>query len=56
MTWDAYNRRKEVLNEVHAIADRHRGDVNPTEIPAEVDCAHRPVTSEVNLLHDAMKV
>lgn len=26
MTWDAYNRRKEILHEVLAIAEQHRGD------------------------------
>ncbi|MEO6470791.1 MAG: hypothetical protein ABIR57_03045 [Aeromicrobium sp.] len=56
MTWDAYNRRKEVLHEVLAIADRQRGEVNATKLLAEVAREDRAFTSEVELLLDAHMV
>jgi hypothetical protein len=39
MTWDAYNRRKEVLREVLAVADRQR-DITLTELLDTVDGGH----------------
>jgi hypothetical protein len=39
MTWDAYNRRKEVLREVLAVADRQR-DIPLTELLDTVDGGH----------------
>ena len=56
MTWDAYNRRKEVLHEVLAIADRHRGKSTATELLAEVTSANRDLVSESELLLDAQLI
>lgn len=56
MTWNAYNRRKEVFHEVLAIADRRREGVTATELLAEVSSADRAFTSEVDLLLDAQMV
>lgn len=56
MTWNAYNRRKEVLHDVLAIADRRRDGVTATELLAEVSDADRFFTSEVDLLLDAQMV
>lgn len=52
MTWDAYNRRKEVLHQVLAIAELHRGE-SATELLAEIDGANPSALGEVELLLDA---
>ena len=41
MTWDAYNRRKEILRDLLAIADRRR-DMTLTELLDTVDGAAKP--------------
>ena len=56
MTWDAYNRHKEVLHEVLAIADRHREESTATELLAEVTSANRALVSESELLLDAQLI
>ncbi|MEO6470790.1 MAG: hypothetical protein ABIR57_03040 [Aeromicrobium sp.] len=52
MTWDAYNRRKEALREVLAIADRRREDVTATELLAIVEGANSAFADEAELLLD----
>lgn len=51
MTWDAYNRRKEVLREVLAIADRQR-DVTLTELLDTVDGGRQDFANETEILFD----
>lgn len=52
MTWDAYNRRKEALREVLAIADRRREEATATELLNEVEGAKAAFGDEVELLLD----
>lgn len=52
MTWDAYNRRKEALREVLAIADRRREEVSANELLHTVEGANLAFTNEVGLLLD----
>ncbi|MEO6349858.1 MAG: hypothetical protein ABIP53_04325 [Candidatus Limnocylindrales bacterium] len=52
MTWDAYNRRKEVLNEMLAVADRRRRDVTITELLDTFDGGREAFASETELLLD----
>ena len=52
MTWDAYNRRKEALREVLAIADRRREESTATELLAEVEGANHAFVNEAELLLD----
>ena len=56
MTWDAYNRRKEVLHEVLAIAESRREESTVTELLAEVTSANRALVSESELLLDAQLI
>jgi hypothetical protein len=51
MTWDAYNRRKEVLREVLAIADRQR-DVTLTALLDTADEGRQAFANETELLFD----
>src|SRR5215207_1479914 len=51
MTWDAFNRRKEVLREVLAIADRQR-DVTLTELLDTVEGGRQAFANETELLFD----
>ena len=51
MTWDAYNRRKNVLREMLTIADRQR-DVTLTELLDTVDGAHEAFPTPTDLLFD----
>ena len=51
MTWDAYNRRKETLREMLAIADRRR-DVTLTELLDTVDGGREAFANETELLFD----
>lgn len=52
MTWDAYNRRKEVLREMLAIADRRSNDITLTELLDTVDGGHEAFANETELLFD----
>lgn len=52
MTWDAYNRRKEILREVLAIADRRREEVTATVLLESVEGAKDAFVDEVDLLLD----
>ena len=52
MTWDAYNRRKEALREVLAIADRRREDAHATELLNDVEGAKLAFVNEAELLLD----
>jgi len=52
MTWDAYNRRKEALREMLAIADRRRKDITLTELLDTVDGAREVFADETELLFD----
>ena len=51
MTWNAYNRRKEVLREILAIADQRR-DVTLTELLDTVDGGREAYANETELLFD----
>ena len=51
MTWDAYNRRKEILREMLAIADRHR-DVTLTDLFETVENAREAFPTETDLLFE----
>ena len=51
MTWDAYNRRKETLRDLLAIADRRR-DVTLTELLDTVDEGREAFGNETELLFD----
>ena len=51
MTWDAYNRRKETLREMLAIADQRR-DVTLTELLDTVDGGREAFANETELLFD----
>lgn len=51
MTWDAYNRRKETLRELLAIADRRR-DLTLTELLDTVDEGRDAFANETELLFD----
>lgn len=51
MTWDAYNRRKETLRDMLAIADRRR-DMNLTELLDTVDAERAVFGNETELLFD----
>ncbi|MGZ5371705.1 hypothetical protein [Aeromicrobium sp.] len=54
MTWDAYNRRKNALREVLAIADRHRSgrhrEITATELLAEAEGANSAFANVDELL------
>ncbi len=52
MTWDAYNRRKEVLHQVLAIAEIHRGE-SAADLLAAIDGANPSALGELELLMDA---
>ncbi len=52
MTWDAYNRRKEVLREMLEVADRHPRNVSLTELLDTVDGAREAFADETELLLD----
>ena len=52
MTWDAYNRRKEVLHHVLAIAELNRGQ-SAAQMLAEIEGANPSALGEVDLLLDA---
>lgn len=51
MTWNAYNRRKEVLREMLAIADQRR-DITLTELLDTVDGGREAYANETELLFD----
>ncbi|KAA1400149.1 hypothetical protein [Aeromicrobium ginsengisoli] len=51
MTWDAYNRRKETLRDLLAIADRRR-DLTLTELLDTVDEGRNAFANETELLFD----
>ncbi|KRC66534.1 hypothetical protein ASE12_18220 [Aeromicrobium sp. Root236] len=51
MTWDAYNRRKETLRDLLAIADRRR-DLTLTELLDTVDAGRNAFANETELLFD----
>ena len=51
MTWDAYNRRKETLRDLLAIADRRR-DLTLTELLDTVDEGRSAFANETELLFD----
>ncbi|MGA8987057.1 hypothetical protein [Aeromicrobium sp.] len=51
MTWDAYNRRKETLREMLAIADQHR-EITLTELLDTVDESRLAFANETELLFD----
>ncbi|AXT85663.1 hypothetical protein C6I20_10980 [Aeromicrobium sp. A1-2] len=51
MTWDAYNRRKETLRDMLAIADERR-DVTLTELLDTLDGDHLAFANETELLFD----
>lgn len=51
MTWDAYNRRKETLRDLLAIADRRR-DLTLTELLDTVDESREAFANETELLFD----
>lgn len=52
MTWDAYNRRKEVLREVLVVADRQRNSITATELLDTVDGAREAYATDTDLLLD----
>lgn len=52
MTWNAYNRRKEVLREILAIADQRRNDITLTELLDTVDGSREAYANETELLFD----
>jgi hypothetical protein len=52
MTWNAYNRRKEVLREILAIADQRRNDITLTELLDTVDGGREAYANETELLFD----
>ena len=52
MTWDAYNRRREALREVLAVADSHREDANPSKLMTEVEAANSTFGCVVELMLD----
>ncbi len=52
MTWNAYNRRKEVLREMLAIADQRRNDVTLTDLLDSVDGGREAFANETELLFD----
>lgn len=56
MSWDAYNRRKEVLHHVLVIADRRRGGATATDLLAEVAGAIDVFGNEVELLLDTQMI
>ncbi|MCW2771159.1 MAG: hypothetical protein JWR27_2592 [Aeromicrobium sp.] len=51
MTWDAYNRRKDTLRDMLAIADRRR-DITLTELLDTVDPARAAFPTETELLFE----
>ncbi|GAA3527934.1 hypothetical protein GCM10022234_26430 [Aeromicrobium panaciterrae] len=51
MTWNAYNRRKEVLREILAIADKRR-ELSITELLDTVDGGREAYANETELLFD----
>lgn len=51
MTWDAYNRRKETIRDLLAIADRRR-DLTLTELLDTVDEGREAFANETELLFD----
>ena len=51
MTWNAYNRRKEVLREILAIADKRR-ELSITDLLDTVDGAREAYPTETELLFD----
>jgi len=51
MTWDAYNRRKNTLREMLAIADRQR-DITLTELLDTVEGAHDAFPTETDALFE----
>jgi hypothetical protein len=52
MTWDAYNRRKEVLREVLDVADRQRGSITATELLNTIDGGREAYATDTDLLLD----
>ena len=52
MTWNAYNRRKEVLREMLAIADQRRNDITLTDLLDTVDEGREAYANETELLFD----
>jgi hypothetical protein len=52
MTWDAYNRRKDTLREVLALADRRRDESTLTELLDATDPAREAFADETELLLD----
>lgn len=56
MTWDAYNRRREALREVLAVADSHREDVNPTKLMTESAAANSAYDSVSELMLDVQMI
>ena len=52
MTWNAYNRRKEVLREMLAIADQRRNDITLTDLLDTVDGGREVFSNETELLFD----
>lgn len=51
MTWNAYNRRKEVLREILAIADQHR-ELSINDLLDTVDGGREAYANETELLFD----
>ena len=51
MTWDAYNRRKEALRELLAVADRQR-DLSLIDLLNTVDADRKAFANETELLFD----
>jgi len=51
MTWDAYHRRKDILREMLAIADRRR-DVTLTHLLDTVEGAHEAFPADTDLLFE----
>ncbi|MDX6278126.1 MAG: hypothetical protein QOJ72_2254 [Nocardioidaceae bacterium] len=52
MTWDAYNRRKEVLREMLDVADRHPDTITLTDLLDTVDGGREAFANETELLFD----
>ena len=52
MTWNAYNRRKEVLREMLAIADQRRNDITLTDLLDTFDGGREAFANETELLFD----
>lgn len=56
MTWDAYNRRKDALREVLAIADRRREEATASNLLNTVEGADLAFANEVDMLFDVQMI